>query len=59
MKDYHCCATCIHFQSIKVPQKMIYRCKRLGFETRPDYTFNCWDPKPAVKMLMEKEQEDT
>nr|WP_236784376.1 hypothetical protein [Alteribacter salitolerans] len=58
MKDYHCCATCSHFQVIKIPGRVYYKCRRLGFETRPDYKFNCWEPKAHVKSLMKKEQEN-
>lgn len=29
-------------------------CSRLGFATKPGYTFDCWDPKDQVKQLMEK-----
>jgi len=30
-------------------------CRRLGYETKPYYQFNCWTPKPNVRKLMEKE----
>ncbi|SDJ57886.1 hypothetical protein [Salimicrobium halophilum] len=55
---YHCCATCKHFR-IEVQEnrsKRIY-CERLGFDTKPTYQFNCWDPKERVKKAMEKESE--
>lgn len=35
---------------------MVYSCSRLGYETKPTYTFNCWDPKDHVLRLMEKEK---
>nr|WP_097159857.1 hypothetical protein [Bacillus oleivorans] len=54
MKDFHCCATCVHFQAIKASGKMVYKCKRLGFETKTHYKFNCWTPKEKIKKLMEK-----
>nr|WP_243354918.1 hypothetical protein [Bacillus litorisediminis] len=54
MKDFHCCATCTHFEAIKAREKMIYRCKRLGYETKTHYKFNCWSPKEHIKKLMEK-----
>lgn len=37
---------------------MVYTCHRLGFRTKPDYRFDCWDPKEHVKTLMEKERLD-
>ncbi|WP_018924764.1 hypothetical protein [Salsuginibacillus kocurii] len=57
-KNYHCCATCIHFAADKTVDGMTYRCVRLGYETKPTYTFNCWEPKPAVQRLMEKEKKE-
>ncbi|WP_231373234.1 MULTISPECIES: hypothetical protein [Bacillaceae] len=53
---FHACATCRHFEAVKTSANMIYRCRRLGFETNPSYRFNCWDPKDNVRKLMEKEQ---
>ncbi|MCP3763142.1 hypothetical protein NLX67_12190 [Domibacillus sp. A3M-37] len=55
---FHACATCRHFQAVKLPEKMMYRCRRLGFETNPGYRFDCWDPKEQVEKLMEKERLD-
>lgn len=55
MKDFHCCATCIHFQIIKAEKKLKYVCSRLKNETKPNYKFNCWYPKDNVKKLMNKE----
>ncbi|PYZ98265.1 hypothetical protein CR205_06620 [Alteribacter lacisalsi] len=58
MKNFHCCATCIHFEVVKRLGSTRYRCRRLGFETRPHYRFDCWDPRPDIKKLIKK-QEDT
>ncbi|WP_167553219.1 hypothetical protein [Evansella clarkii] len=57
MKDYHFCATCINFETYKADGKTRYRCKRLGYETKPDYKFNCWEPKENVQKLLEKDRE--
>ncbi|KZZ86353.1 hypothetical protein AS29_000020 [Bacillus sp. SJS] len=59
MSRYHCCASCKHFLAEKAVdgKGMKYFCKRLGFETKPDYTFHCWDPKNEVIKLMEKRGE--
>jgi hypothetical protein len=54
---YRCCATCVNFKAEKTNQGMRYFCVRLGFDTKPDYQFNCWDPKPNVVELMKKEGE--
>ncbi|PSL42432.1 hypothetical protein B0H94_11536 [Salsuginibacillus halophilus] len=54
---FHCCATCIHFGTDKTADGMKYHCIRLGYETKPTYQFNCWEPKPTVKKLMEKENQ--
>ncbi|MBS4177445.1 hypothetical protein [Lederbergia citrea] len=56
MKNYQCCATCIHFSAEKKLGEMIYRCERLGFTTKTHYQFNCWVPKEKVRKLMEKEK---
>lgn len=53
---YHCCATCRHFSAQKKEGGgMVYQCVRLGFETKTTYSFDCWDPKDKIKLLMEKE----
>lgn len=57
MKDFHCCATCIHFEVTKIEGKINYRCSRLGYDTDPKYKFNCWTPKEHVKRLIEKEKQ--
>ncbi|GGE60541.1 hypothetical protein GCM10007140_08590 [Priestia taiwanensis] len=54
MNKFHCCATCTHFQAKKQSNGMKYLCVRLGYETKPTYTFNCWDPKESVRKLMNK-----
>ncbi|MBM7717517.1 hypothetical protein MHB50_11750 [Siminovitchia sp. FSL H7-0308] len=56
MKNYHCCATCIHFSAERKEGKMVYLCTRLGFETKTNYQFDCWTPKEHVKRLIEKEK---
>ncbi|MBP2241297.1 hypothetical protein J2Z40_001859 [Cytobacillus eiseniae] len=56
--SFHACATCIHFQAKKAKKGMQYRCQRLGFDTRPNYQFNCWTPKDHVKKLMTKRIEE-
>lgn len=35
---------------------MKYSCERLGYETKPNYIFNCWDPKPHIIKLIDKEE---
>jgi hypothetical protein len=56
-KTYQVCATCIHFQAERVDQKMVYFCRRLKYETKPSYSFECWSPKEHVIKLMEKRGE--
>lgn len=51
---YHCCATCKSFTVEKAAEKTIYRCSRLGFETKTTYQFTCWDPTEKVIALMKK-----
>lgn len=53
-KQYKVCATCKNFEAIKTAAGMQYYCKRLGFDTKPSYSFNCWDPKAHVLQLMKK-----
>ncbi|RLQ95156.1 hypothetical protein D9X91_11710 [Falsibacillus albus] len=54
---FHACATCIHFEARKyAPRRMKYRCTRLNYETKPDYQFNCWEPKTHVVDLMKKRE---
>jgi hypothetical protein len=54
MKDFHCCATCENFRVVKENKKISYSCSRLGFDTKPNYKFNCWVPKEQVKKLINK-----
>ncbi|MCC2686312.1 MAG: hypothetical protein K0R75_3211 [Paenibacillaceae bacterium] len=56
-KDYHCCATCRHFEVVK-SGGVSARCSRLGYETSPKYKFNCWDPISRVRELMMAENGD-
>lgn len=53
-KNYHCCATCIHFKAIKLEKNMKYLCTRLGFETKTSYKFDCWNPRDDIKLNMNK-----
>ncbi|MBM7647932.1 hypothetical protein JOC78_000872 [Bacillus ectoiniformans] len=56
--QFHCCATCRHFEPSKTANGMSYFCSRLGYETQPSYKFNCWSPKDQVVQLMKKKLED-
>ncbi|KGP93218.1 hypothetical protein N780_13035 [Pontibacillus chungwhensis BH030062] len=58
MKDFHCCATCVHFTIIKEKRKSKRFCERLGYETDPKWKFNCWTPKEHVVTLMKKDQKE-
>lgn len=51
---YHCCATCEHFSAKKTEKGMLYECVRLGFETRPEYQFNCWSPRKDIQKKMNR-----
>ncbi|WNC16816.1 hypothetical protein [Brevibacillus brevis] len=55
-QSFHCCASCVHFRVEKETGKVLYRCSRLGYETRPDYRFECWTPTERVKRLMASRQ---
>lgn len=56
LNRFHCCAACRHFQALKNERGMTYICSRLGYETKPSYKFNCWEPSERVKRRMEKEK---
>jgi hypothetical protein len=49
MKDYHCCATCIHYEIRKGTLEKFY-CRRLGYVTSPKYQFKCWTPKDNIRI---------
>nr|WP_077618536.1 hypothetical protein [Bacillus sinesaloumensis] len=53
---YHACATCVHFIAERKDGKMSYRCSRLNYDTKPEYQFNCWEPKPHILKLMTSEE---
>ncbi|MFS0823029.1 hypothetical protein [Bacillus sp. 1P02SD] len=54
---YHACATCMNFAAERKNGIMTYRCVRLGYDTKPEYRFNCWEPKPHILKLMETSEE--
>ncbi|MBT2659297.1 hypothetical protein J7E81_29640 [Bacillus sp. ISL-18] len=54
MKDFHCCATCRHFKIEKKSEGITNFCSRLGYETKTNYKFDCWNPKEQVIKLMNK-----
>jgi len=56
MKNFHCCATCVNFVVKREENKIKYYCKRLGYETKSHYVFNCWEPKENVKKLIDKQK---
>lgn len=56
MKNFHCCATCIHFSATRQGGEMVYLCERLGYETKTNNRFDCWTPKENVRRLMEREK---
>jgi len=53
-KTYKVCSTCINFKIERMNGENRFFCRRLGYETKPYYSFNCWDPKPKVRKLMER-----
>nr|WP_081841343.1 hypothetical protein [Alicyclobacillus macrosporangiidus] len=57
-KDYHCCATCIHFKAERTHGQLRIYCSRLGYDTKPYYKFNCWDPKPGIRKRIRVETTD-
>ena len=56
MSRFHCCATCQHFSVVKQPHGTTYQCVRLGYHTKPNYRFQCWNPKDNVRKLMKEEE---
>ncbi|KEO82278.1 hypothetical protein [Tumebacillus flagellatus] len=56
-KNFHCCATCQHYRILKTPSGTATRCDRLGYETKPAYQFNCWNPKDQVRQLIDKREQ--
>jgi ribosomal protein L37AE/L43A len=54
MKNYHCCATCMHFKTERNETGITYKCSRLGYTTKPDYQFNCWNPRMDIQEKMKK-----
>jgi hypothetical protein len=55
---YHACATCKNFSAERIDGKMHYHCTRLGYQTKPEYQFNCWDPEEHIRKLIEKEDNE-
>ncbi|XJZ28808.1 hypothetical protein ACF5W4_08485 [Bacillota bacterium Lsc_1132] len=57
MKNFHCCATCINFKVEKDAIGTRYFCSRLGYETKTNYQFNCWNPRDDIKRRMEGQKD--
>lgn len=53
-KTYKVCSTCINFSISRSQSGNEFYCSRLGFETKPHYSFNCWHPKRKVRDLMNR-----
>lgn len=53
-KTYKVCSTCVNFSINRTSKGNEFHCIRLGYETQPHYSFNCWDPKPEVRELMKR-----
>ena len=47
MADRHYCATCRHIVAEAGADAVVFRCRRLGWETRPQWRFRCWQERPA------------
>lgn len=57
MKNYHCCATCVHYEIRKGTREKFY-CSRLNFATQPKYQFSCWQPKEHIIIKLQKKEEE-
>ncbi|WP_109430600.1 hypothetical protein [Sulfoacidibacillus thermotolerans] len=44
-RDIHFCATCRHIRAIREADGVHFHCSRLGYQTRPNWKFNCWTPR--------------
>ncbi|MBE3589937.1 MAG: hypothetical protein IMW98_08755 [Firmicutes bacterium] len=47
--DPRCCASCVHVGVRHEGGRVVVVCRRLGYETRPEWRFLCWTPKPRVQ----------
>jgi hypothetical protein len=49
-RDRRCCATCRHVerQATRMPR---FQCRRLGWETRPEWRFDCWVERPRTEKM--------
>jgi hypothetical protein len=56
MKNFQCCATCRYFRSEKKEAGIKYFCSRLGYETKTNYQFNCWNPREDIKKRINEDQ---
>ncbi len=50
-KQYHCCATCINYDS------KARKCTKDGrnWNTSPKFVFDCWVPNNVVAKILKKE----
>lgn len=55
------CATCVFLEHVGddgAGRSNHYRCRRLGYETSPRYSFHCWTPRPGYAWAAEPTGED-
>ena len=53
VEHYHHCASCRHFGFRQEGEKNIPFCTRLGYDTKPKFQFDCWDPKERVRKQLQ------
>ncbi|MBX5476379.1 MAG: hypothetical protein IRZ18_04555 [Clostridia bacterium] len=52
--DPRCCASCVHVGVRRVGGQVRVYCRRLGYDTRPEWRFDCWTPKPHVRDRLDR-----
>jgi hypothetical protein len=58
IERYHCCASCVHFIAKRTDKGVQTYCSRLGYDTRPNWKFDCWTPKERIKQRLNFELGD-
>jgi len=52
LRDRHFCATCRHIVAERRGTRdVLFRCGRLGWETKPGWRFSCWQERPAGERM--------
>lgn len=52
--DPRCCASCLHVGIRRDGERLRVFCRRLGYDTKPEWRFHCWTPNIRIRPRLER-----